>query len=313
MPPLDQYVETAPVPMPGRPNFDLLEQQRSAPDRPQGKATIEPSELYFDDMESLRDLLITDTKGALCENLPVAGQIPVLEGGGDPLGCNYTDEQHDSLTYQIYDDHKDQTVKFYGDGLPGTGTKVQGSGVMVGKDGNDCQILTALHVIENGAAGQSYPNMLLITTDGTQFPVQTVDADRPHELAVVTVDMGESADALCKPVTVAEDSQLAPWDDAISLGYPGSSTSLYASPGQFLATRKRSEIGAQTVALSDFFPGEDTERPLIELKGLALPGDSGGPTFNTNGELIGVVDRSTLNYTFWSTPVTEEMIDGMTQ
>ncbi len=309
MAPLDKALESAPVPMPARPNFDLLDAQRNATDRPQGKSTVEPSELYFDNMDSLRDLLITDTNGKLCATLPTSGEIPVLEGGGDPLGCNYNDAQHDPLTYQIYSDHKDQTVKVSGD--YDQDHVVDGSGVMIGKVGDQCQILTALHVIEDDTTQQSLPNLSLMTTDGSQFPVQSVNIDRPHELAVVSVDMGASADALCQPVTIAKDSQLSPWDGAYSLGYPGASTNVYASPSKYLATRKLSDTRGEISFPSDYWPGEDPERPVLEFEGLALPGDSGGPTFNKDGELIGVVDESTSNYTIWSTPITEETIDGL--
>lgn len=295
--------------MPARPNFDLLEMQKSAPDRPQDKSAVEPSVIYFDNMKSLQDLLVTDTNGALCANLPTGTQIPSLEGGGDHKGCNYTDAEHDPLTYEIYKDHKDQTVKLYGDAP--NNELYEGSGVMVGKNGDQCQILTALHVIEGDTIGESLPNLHLATTDGSQFPAQIANIDRPHELAVVSVNMGTSADALCQPVTIAKDSTLSPFDDAISLGYPNASISVYASPSVSLGTRKLRDTHGETSSPSDYWTGEDPERPVLELEGLALHGDSGGPTFNKDGNLIGVVDESTSNYTIWSTPVTTEMIDDL--
>ncbi len=86
---------------------------------------------------------------------------------------------------------------------------------------------------------------------------------------------------------------------------------VYASPSVSLATRKLSETRGATSSLSDYWPGEDPQRPVLEQQGLALHGQSGGPTFNKDGNLIGVVDESTSKHTIWSTPVTAEMIDDL--
>ncbi len=90
--------------------------------------------------------------GAVCAAQPAAGQIPALREGADPKGCNYTDSKQDPLALDVYNEHKNQTVKFYGDG-PGK-LLYEGSGVMVGKSGDQCKILTALHVIESDTPGE---------------------------------------------------------------------------------------------------------------------------------------------------------------
>ncbi len=147
---------------------------------------------------------------------------------------------------------------------------VNGSGTIVDPDG---LILTNEHVVQG--AGQ----ITVLFHDGTELPAQVYAADPRSDLAVLRV-----ARTGLQPARFCEWDRVARGQWTIVVGNPFG----LGSDGQLsVATGVVSNLGRQLPGL-----GEVDDRfynNMIQTTAPINPGHSGGPLFNVEGELIGVV------------------------
>jgi serine protease Do len=136
----------------------------------------------------------------------------------------------------------------------------QGSGFFISEDG---YIVTNNHVIEGG------DEYSIILNDGTEFKAELVGTDSRTDLAVLKVD----AERSFPYVEFGDDTQTRIGDWVVAVGNP---FGLGGSVTAGIVSARGREIGAG--------PYDD----FIQVDAAVNRGNSGGPTFNLQGEVIGV-------------------------
>lgn len=138
--------------------------------------------------------------------------------------------------------------------------------------------VTAAHI----AMGESY-EAAIVTADGRRYRAETLDVSPQRELALLRFDPsgGETAQ---RPAAFAPPGSLSPGDAVFAIGTPGNTAGVVA---QGRVTQPRS---ARRISYGEF--GYDN---AIVLAMDAVPGFSGGPVFDMNGRLIGIVASFDLN------------------
>ena len=138
-------------------------------------------------------------------------------------------------------------------------TQGLGSGFIVNSSGI---ILTNAHVVENANS------VIVKLTDKREFKAKVIGMDKVSDVAVLKID----ADNL--PTVKIGDPQLSRVGEwVIAIG----------SPFGFENTVTAGIISAKSRSLPD-----DGYVPFLQTDVAVNPGNSGGPLFNTNGEVIGI-------------------------
>ena len=134
-----------------------------------------------------------------------------------------------------------------------------GSGFVVSSDG---YILTNAHVVEGA-------NVVTVRlTDKREYRAKVVGMDKPTDVAVLKID---AHDLPIVKIGDPDKSKVGQWVVAIG------------SPYGFINTVTSGIISAKSRSLPD-----DTYVPFIQTDVPVNPGNSGGPLFNLQGEVIGI-------------------------
>ena len=138
-----------------------------------------------------------------------------------------------------------------------------GSGVIISEDG---YILTCAHVV-SGA------NTITVElNDGTEYAATIVGSDSSSDIAVIKIDATGLTAA-----TLGNSDNLAVGETVVAVGNPMGTLSGTVTDGIVSAVNRAVEV-------------EGNEMNLIQTDAAISPGNSGGGLFNTNGELIGIVN-----------------------
>ncbi len=138
-----------------------------------------------------------------------------------------------------------------------------GSGVILSKDG---YIVTNNHVVENTTS------LSVTLTTGETYDASIVGTDSQTDLAVIKID----AENLT-PATLGDSDALKVGDPAIAIGNPLGELGGTVTTGIISATDRQITINDETMT-------------LLQTDAAINPGNSGGGLFNSNGELIGIVN-----------------------
>jgi hypothetical protein len=134
----------------------------------------------------------------------------------------------------------------------------QGSGFVVSRDG---RIVTNYHVIKSGSSA------IVKLPDGAFFPVDGLIAfDKDSDIAIIKAH-GENF----RTVTLGDSGRVQVGDEVIAIGNPLSLEST-VSNGIVSAIRTIEEKGGK----------------FLQITAPISPGSSGGPLFNTAGEVVGI-------------------------
>lgn len=136
----------------------------------------------------------------------------------------------------------------------------QGSGFFISADG---YIVTNNHVIENGSA------FTVVMDDGTEYDAELIGADARTDLAVLKIDEERSFTY----VEFADDAKTRVGDWVVAVGNP------FGLGGT---------VTAGIVSAFDRDIGSGPYDQFIQIDAAVNRGNSGGPTFNLNGEVVGV-------------------------
>jgi len=136
----------------------------------------------------------------------------------------------------------------------------QGSGFFISEDG---YLVTNNHVVSEGSS------FTVVTSDGKELDAKLVGTDPRTDLAVLKVDGGDKFTY----VDFADDSKVRIGDWVVAVGNP---FGLGGTVTSGIVSARGRDIGAG--------PYDD----FIQIDAPVNHGNSGGPTFNLNGEVIGV-------------------------
>ena len=136
-----------------------------------------------------------------------------------------------------------------------------GSGTLVYRQGKQGILITNYHVIKD-----AQDDILVTFPNGFRSSAKVVATDPRWDLAALLIWAPE-----IQPVVIT-DNPAKPGDTLTIAGY---------GSGRYQAS---SGICSQYVS-----PGKNQPREMVELRTVARQGDSGGPIFNQNGELAGVL------------------------
>ncbi|PWW02235.1 serine protease Do [Hoeflea marina] len=136
----------------------------------------------------------------------------------------------------------------------------QGSGFFISEDG---YLVTNNHVVEDGSA------FTVIMDDGTELDAKLIGRDSRTDLAVLKVEEARKFTY----VGFADDKSVRVGDWVVAVGNP---FGLGGSVTAGIVSARGRDIGAG--------PYDD----FIQVDAAVNRGNSGGPTFNLNGEVIGV-------------------------
>ena len=180
------------------------------------------------------------------------------------MGCGETEQGGSTFTQQIAKEEKGSVVFIKVSTSEGEGV---GSGIIVKSSG---QILTAYHVIEGIREGWAKP------FNGTWMPITGVVAsDELKDLAVINVD---PRNQYLQQSRLGAGESMSSGDPVVAIGNP---LGLEYSVTEGIV----SEIRTTPEGLT-----------LIQTDAAVSPGNSGGPLFDQNGEVIGVVSFNLSNH-----------------
>ena len=145
------------------------------------------------------------------------------------------------------------------------GGSAAGSGVILDRQGH---IVTNYHVVE----GQT--TLKVILKDGSAAKATVVGSDSSSDVAVLKADF--AADKL-SPATLGDSSVMRPGDPVFAIGDPFDEPFSVTS-GIISATQRSTQSS---------FTGRSI-RDMLQTDAAVNPGNSGGPLFNMNGEVIGI-------------------------
>ncbi len=137
----------------------------------------------------------------------------------------------------------------------------EGSGFIVSSDG---YILTNAHVVDDAS------QVTVKLTDRREYSAKVIGSDKRSDVAVLKIDVKG-----LPTVRIGDPSRLRPGEWVVAIGSPfGFDNSVTA--GVVSATARS-------------LPGEDSNYvPFIQTDVAVNPGNSGGPLFNLEGEVVGI-------------------------
>ena len=145
---------------------------------------------------------------------------------------------------------------------------VSGSGFILTADG---YILTNYHVIET--AYESKADITVMTHDGTSYTASVVGFEQENDVAVLKID-GENL----PHVTIGDSDAMKVGDEVYAVGNP-------------LGELDFSMTTGHVSALDRLISTEKSPEPInmFQFDAAVNSGNSGGPVYNTHGEVVGVV------------------------
>ena len=149
---------------------------------------------------------------------------------------------------------------------------VSGTGFIISDDG---YIMTNNHVIEDARTGGYEVSVL--TYDGTEYTADIVGYDKENDIAVLKID----ATGLT-PVTMGSADDIVVGDAVYAVGNPLGELNFTMTSGIISATDRTITTDTDSVPIN-----------MFQIDAAVNSGNSGGPVYDAEGEVIGVVTAKT--------------------
>ncbi len=157
----------------------------------------------------------------------------------------------------------------------GPNLKGAGTGMVVKSDGT---ILTNYHVIEG-----STDVRVTLASNGQSYQAKVLGRDPVNDVAVLKIE----ASGLETVKTASDGVKVG--EQVTTVGNANGEGQLVASQGSVTAVGQRVEISGSA--------GADTMVGMIRTSTGAVPGDSGGPTYNSKNEVVGITSAGSSTNT----------------
>jgi S1-C subfamily serine protease len=161
-----------------------------------------------------------------------------------------------------------------------------GSGFVYAKeDENIVQIVTNEHVVEDS------DTVRVTFSDGSTYTANVLGSDFQEDIAVLEIIMNASTTQQQppKPLAIGNSSELQIGEPAIAIGYPFIGEQSFSN---LLTSGVISDIGIEVRGFEDEEDEEDEDIPpilnAIVTDAATADGNSGGPLFNIQGQVIGM-------------------------
>ena len=153
-----------------------------------------------------------------------------------------------------------------------TSTPVSGSGFIISENG---YILTNHHVIADAVEG-GY-DISVYMNDGSMYIAEIVGYEEDNDIAVLKID-AEDLEA----VTVGDSDAMLVGETARVIGNPLGELQYSMTSGEVSALDRE-------ISTTDSYTGVVTTINMFQIDAAVNGGNSGGPVYNSRGEVIGVV------------------------
>lgn len=228
----------------------------------------------------------TNLDGQDCRSPARAGDIPMMFPGEPTDGCTVGNvgesrvSQPGALEFNteaLYRQALRETVRVDTNRQTPDGIQPSpGSGVIVGREGEECYILTANHVLANLGPTRVLDHSVRMA-NGATFPSQLRFTDLEHDRAIISINTGAATDAICTPARIGTGAE--PGTQGWIAGFPHHSRTMMLSPAR--VDRITNEEEQTAVGLRRI--------PSIEATSHTMGGNSGGPMYNERGEVVATV------------------------
>ena len=151
-----------------------------------------------------------------------------------------------------------------------------GSGVIISTDG---YIVTNAHVITNSENGKLADAIKIRLNSGEDYDAKIIGSDSDSDIALLKIDAKKLTAA-----TIGNSDAIEVGEQVIAVGNPLGELGGTVTSGIVSATNREITV-------------ENNKMTLIQIDAAINPGNSGGGLFNTDGELIGIVNAKTTDVT----------------
>ncbi|HOJ64322.1 MAG TPA: trypsin-like peptidase domain-containing protein, partial [Spirochaetota bacterium] len=185
------------------------------------------------------------------------------------------------ISFYIYPVDWKKTISKYGSSIclieviDNIGSKVSGSGFVFSKEGF---ILTNAHVVKMAYFSKDYrieTKFLNSSFSDKIYTGNVIAIDIEKDLAIIKID--RNFDNYC---ILGDSSKVENMDEILVIGYP-LGMGFKSTPGYVQSFQDIKEYGK-----------------MLDLSAIVDPGNSGGPVFNKDSEVIGIVTAKFLGYNF---------------
>ena len=200
---------------------------------------------------------------------PISGtqtDVPAANPGSGGLTGN---QIYELGLKQVVGVNTSQTINIFGQ----TSTRaVSGSGFIISEDG---YILTNYHVISYAVVYGG--ELTVLMENGAKYPAEVVGYMESNDVAVIKID----ATGL-SPVTLGDSDKMLVGEWVYAIGNPLGELEYTMTPG-IVSARDR------VITTNDDITGAATSINMFQISAAVNHGNSGGPVYNSRGEVIGIV------------------------
>ncbi|MCH5194999.1 MAG: trypsin-like peptidase domain-containing protein [Oscillospiraceae bacterium] len=262
-----------------------------------------------------------DSSGDERESIQTVTAVPQNTGGSDDVSIgnllNVESSSGDSaqLTTEEIIRRATPSVVLITSDFDGYGTGT-GTGIVLSADG---YIITNCHVIQTTTTdivadysnpfswfGGGYERQTVVLkadtvtitlSDGTEHEAKIIGSDEGTDLALLKIDMTGLT-----PAVIGDSDKLVLGEKAVTLGYP---------MGLGLSTSQGIISGLEKELTTELSNGTTATMPLIQTDASINHGNSGGPLFNSKGEVVGITSSKIVSNSAegigFAIPITDAM------